>query len=105
MKPYIYIYIYIYKHLSDAYPVQNCLKQVDVLLSQFFNPALEYEIKVCESQKGLELNGKNQLLVYADVNLLGKNTDTIEALSDTTKEVGPSIRTRIITRMQDKLII
>jgi uncharacterized protein (UPF0335 family) len=42
---------------------------------------------------GLKLNGKNQLLVYADnVNLLGDNiatiTNDIETLIDASKEVG-----------------
>jgi hypothetical protein len=41
---------------------------------------------------GLKLNGTRQLLVYADVNLLGGNTDTIkknrEILIDANKEVG-----------------
>jgi hypothetical protein len=42
-----------------------------------FDFALKYAIgKVRESQMGLKLNGKLQLLVYADdVNLLGDNID------------------------------
>jgi hypothetical protein len=46
-----------------------------------------------ENQVGLELNGKHQLLVYADdVNLLGDNIDTIkkntQTLFDARKGVG-----------------
>jgi hypothetical protein len=59
-----------------------------------FNFALEYAIrKVQENQAGLKLNGKHQLLTYADdVNLLRDNIDTInkntETLIDVSKEVG-----------------
>jgi hypothetical protein len=57
------------------------------------NFALEYAIrKVREKQVGLKLNGTHQLLIYADVNLLGDNLDTIkkdtETLIDASKEVG-----------------
>jgi hypothetical protein len=65
--------------LSDSFPIQNRLKQGDVLSPMPFNFALEYTIrKVHENRVGLELNGAHQLLAYADdVNLLGDNVDAI----------------------------
>jgi hypothetical protein len=90
----MYSKIYIGKHLSGKFPIQNGLKQGDILLPLFFNFALEYAIrKVQENQVGLKLNGTHQLLVYADgVNVLGdkintanKNTKTV---NDASKEVG-----------------
>jgi hypothetical protein len=52
--------------LSDNFPKQNGLKQIDVLSPLFFNFALEYVIgKVQKTLVGMELNGTHQLLVYA----------------------------------------
>jgi hypothetical protein len=56
------------------------VKQGDALLILLLNFPLEYAIrKVQGSQVGLQLNGTDQLLIYADdVNLLGDNIDTIK---------------------------
>jgi hypothetical protein len=82
------------KHLSDSFLIQNGLKQGDALSPLLFNFALAYDIrKLQENKVGLKLNGKLQLLAYAnDVSLLGDNIDTIkkntETLIDACKEVG-----------------
>jgi hypothetical protein len=94
-----YSNVHIGKHLSDSFPIQNGLKQVDALSPLLFNFALQYAIrKVQENQLGLKLNGTHQLLAYADdVKLLGDNIDTInkntETLIDSSKEVGPEVNT------------
>jgi hypothetical protein len=90
-------FVLIGEHLSNSSLIQNSLKQGDALSPLLFNYALEYDImKVQVNQVGLKLNGKHQLLAYADdVNLLGDNINTInkstETLIDASKEVGLEI--------------
>jgi hypothetical protein len=86
------------KNLSEKFPLQNGLKQADVLSESVSNFSLKYAIKrVKENQERLKLNGKHQIFGYAgDVNMVGENIDTIkntEALLDASKDVRLEVNT------------
>ena len=74
----------------------NLLYALCALSPLLFNFSLEYAIRrVQENRIGLELNGKHQLLVYADVNMLGEDLQTIreniEIFIKVSKETGLEI--------------
>ena len=68
------------KNLPDIFPSRNVLKQGDALSPLLFNFVLGYAIRRIQvNQDDLKLNGKHQLLVYADdVIILGGSVHTIQ---------------------------
>jgi hypothetical protein len=88
-----YVRFCIGRNFSDAFPLQNGLKQEDALLALPFNFALEYATKGPKKSGRTRIDGTFQLLVYADsVNTLGENTNTVkqnrEALLEASREAG-----------------
>jgi len=86
--------VHIGKHLSEIFPIGNDLKEGDALLALLFTFALENAIsRVKANHEGLKLNGRHQLLVYADgVNILSGSKWTVkkntQASVVTSKEIG-----------------
>jgi hypothetical protein len=55
------------KNLTDKFPIQNGLKQGNVLSPLLFNSAFRYAIRTAqETKKELKLNGTHQVLAYDD---------------------------------------
>jgi len=75
MKP---VTVRVGKYLSDMFPTKNGLIQEDALKPLVFNFALDYAIRrVQVNPDNLKLNGKAQVLVYADV-ILGLTLPTVK---------------------------
>jgi len=77
------------------FPIRNGLKR-DGLSPLLYSFALVYAIRMVQvDQGGLKLNGANQLLVYADVNILGGSVHPIkentQASLVTSKEIGLAV--------------
>jgi len=61
------------KHLSETFLIKNGFKQGDVLLLYFSTLLLQCAIRrVPVNQDSFKLNGTHQLLVFADINMLGR---------------------------------
>jgi hypothetical protein len=70
MKP---ITVWVGKHLSDRFPISSGFKEGNDLSSLLSNSTIEHAIRrIQANQEGLKSNGTHQLLVYADVNILGR---------------------------------
>jgi hypothetical protein len=93
--------------LSDNFPIQNYLKQGDVLSPLLFNFDLGYAIrKVPENQVGLKLNVTHQLLVYADdVNLLADNIGTIKKNKETSIDASKKVDLEVNTEKTKYMLL
>jgi len=99
------------KNVSDKFPIRNGLKKGDVLSPMLFNFALEYASRrVQVNQDGLKLNGRDQLLAYADdVNILGGSIltpkENAEILVAATREIGLDVsadKTKYVVMSRDQ---
>jgi len=107
-----YSRVWIGKHLPHIFPTENGLKQGDALLPLPFKFASEYAVRMVQiNQECLKLNGTHQLVVYADVHILGGSIHTIiknrhtEALVVASRETGLEIntdKTKYMVMSQDK---
>ena len=94
----IYSRVGVGRFLSYPFPIHCGLKQGGALSPLLFNFVLEYAIRrVQENRIGLELNGKHQILVYADdVNMLGENLQTVrentELFIKANKDIGLEVK-------------
>jgi hypothetical protein len=72
--------VHVGKHLSEVFPIGNDLKEGDALLALRFTFALENTVsRVQANQEGLKLNGRHQLLIYADgVNIFSGSKQTVQ---------------------------
>jgi hypothetical protein len=73
------------KHLSEKFPIRNCLKQGNALASLLLNFALKYATRnVQVNRYCLKLNGTHQLLVCSDeVNISGGSVQTVKKNTET----------------------
>jgi hypothetical protein len=97
-------------YLSDMFPIKK-KKKKDALLPLLFNFPLEYTFRgVQVNQDGLKLNGKHQLLVYADdFNILGERVHAVtvhaEALVVISKTTGIKVnagKTKYMVMSEDQ---
>jgi len=113
-----YIGVRVSRLPCDLFPIRNGLKQEVALSPLLFNFALECANRRVQVHKnGLKLNGRHQLLVYADdVNILGGSIHTVkenaEALVVASKETDLEVnadKTKywscLEVRMQDEVTV